>query len=329
MAFDIPLESGSSNKIENVELIPVGMNLCTLYGVSDLGTQSTKFGNKRQIKLAFEFPLERRVFWEGDEAKPSVISTEETMSLAEKANLRKRWIEPMTNIKLGNEQGFDPTTLIGKNFVATVTHSPDGKWANISSIAPLDERNMKLFDLTTPSYPLVNTSYKFHLDDTFDSEAFASLPKNVRAKLRESTEGEVHLKSGGVFREPVKTEQANTGTAPGGMGTNGKKLVMNPGAQYSYDALKGMNWTDDQIVEQGHATWQQATPPPATAQAPSAPSAPSAPVAPSAPAAPEVPSQPQHKVKMKDPEQQGLIDQWLTSGWTYELLVEHGHADFI
>lgn len=326
MSFEIPLDSGNSNRIENVELIPVGMNLCTLYGVADLGTQATKFGNKRMIKLMFEFPLEKRIFWEGDEPKPSVISTEETMSLAEKSNLRKRWIEPMANVKLAKEEGFDPTTLLGKNYVATVTHSPDGKWANIASISPLDERNMKLFDLTSPSYPSTNDLFKFHLNDTFDSDLFAALPKNIRGKLRESVEGEQHQKSGGVFKEPEQTQGTN-GTAAGGMGTSGKKLVMKPDAPYQYDALKGMNWTDDQIVDKGYAVWQQATPPPAAAAAPSAPSAPAAPQTP--PPADLPPAQPKHKVVMKDPTQADKIDNWLSKGWTYELLVQHNHADWV
>lgn len=325
--FTIP--EGDSNRIENVELIPVGMNLCTLYSVVDLGTQDTKFGPKRQIKLSFEFPLEKRVFWEGEQPRPSVISSTETMSLADKANLRKKFIEPMIGRTLGKEETYDPTSLLGANFVATVTHSPDGKWANISSIVKLDDRNMMLFGLQQPSFPNVNPISKFHLNDGFMSENFAKLPNRTRNTIMSSTEGEQHKMSGGQFAEQIKTDGTTSQTPPVG----GKRVIMNSDSPYTYESLKANNWTDDDIVAKNLGKWEVATPPAQPQSAPQAPSAPSAPQAPTAPQAPPTsptpPTAPKHPVIMNDPAQQDKIDVWLANGWTYEMMVQQNHATMV
>ena len=84
--FNAP--EGASNK-KDVALVPAGMHLCVLYTICDLGTQETNFGEKPQIKLIYEFPKEMRVFYEGEEPRPSVISITDSFFMSAKANLRK------------------------------------------------------------------------------------------------------------------------------------------------------------------------------------------------------------------------------------------------
>jgi len=326
--FEIP--QGNADKLE-VELIPRGMQLCGLYGIADIGTQETNFGAKRQMMMFFEFPQHVRVFWKGEDPKPASIFVRESMNLSPRSNLRKRFIEPMLDRKLGDKEGFDPTTLLGTFYVGTVTHSDDENWANMSSIAQLNETNMKMFDLTTPAFIFKNTSFHYHLNDGFEGDAFKNLSKYLREKIQGSEEGKAHKLSGGKFAEPEEGSHGNSNA--------GRELVMNPGALYSLEALRGNNWSDEQIVAAGYATFKSTAPaPPPLPQLP--PAAPVAPVAPVPPvvAPPIVPNASPSAPPAFDPHisngritlieaQRGgeSITRWLET-WTEELMIQHGHA---
>lgn len=338
VAFTAPVEGGST-RIENVELIPTGMQLCTFYGLADLGTQdSQKFGPKHKCQLAFEFPQELRQFYEGDEMKPCAIFTDETLSMAPKSNLRKNFIENMEGHKLTDDEAknFRIDELIGKHYVATISHSPDGKYANISSITQLTDKNRLMFGLNESKVPQINESFFFHLSQGFTSESFKNLPKFVREKIKKSAEGLAHARNGGSFLEPDPSDYKKNSNA-------GKKIIMLPNADYTYKQYKDADWTDQMLIDNGVAKWDepvQAPSPQAGPEAPSPqPSAPkspqpqqpqegNAPQQPSAPApAPEsVPSQPaEKKFVIKNGSD---LQAWLNKGWTKELMIKNNHAHY-
>ncbi len=313
---------GESKKLE-VEKIPSGMQLCTFYGLADLGTQETHFGQKRLCALHFEFPQQMRVFWEGDDPKPSAIYREITLSMHEKSALRSKFVEPMLGRKLTDEEAavFDISTLLGKQFVATMADSPCGKYANIVSLSPLTEQNMLMFGLNSLNVPQINKTYFFHITMGFDSENFKNLPNFIREKLKASPEGQTFLLTGGVFNEPDEKEFK---------GNNNRKVVILPNSKYTYEQYKQAGWTDEQIVEQGFGKWENISIttlpkkelPPLPGDSPLKQNS----VEKQVPS-PLPPVVEKRKVKMINP--QHNIEDWLKEGWTEETLVSEGYAQYI
>lgn len=124
--------------------VPAGTHLAVCDQVIDLGKQkivSQMYGEsiKHQVYIRWQIP-EERVEWEQDGEKkegPAVVGKTYTLSLGEKANLRKdlqAWRgKPFTPDEL---RGFDIAKLIGVAATITVTHTEkDGRtYANIASV---------------------------------------------------------------------------------------------------------------------------------------------------------------------------------------------------
>ena len=315
-------KGGDSKRIENVELIPTGFQLCTLYGLADIGTQDNgNFGPRHKVNMCFEFPQHMRVFYEGDDPKPSCIFVFETLSMHEKSNLRTRFVQPMAGgKKMTDDEAdeFDISSLLGKHFVATIAHSPDGKWANIQSITPLNEQNKAMFGLQSTAVEQINETFFFSLDLGFNSNNFATLPKFVRESLINSEEGKAHKLSGGVFAEPQEGATAPQGTG-GNAAPKGKFVMIDQTT--TYEAYIEAGWTEEQMIENGIAKRLVATPPPApVGGAPTPP-----PPAPNK-VLPPPPVKKEPVLVMNDPT--AVLADWLAQGWTEQDLVDNGHATF-
>jgi hypothetical protein len=328
----------SSAKLE-VGLLPADFQLCTMFGLIDMGTVQTNFGPKRQIKMLFEFPLHKAVFYEGDELRPHSVICTESFSMAPGANLRTRFVHGMYGKKIADSEAdeFDVSQFLGKHFVATITHSADGKYANIDSIKPLTEANSKMFGLTSMNIERFNDIMDFNLNDGFEAESFKNLNKWFRDQIAtKSEEGIAHRAKGGKFAEPPKDSNGNTGSSNGSSKSGGmppmpsgdKKLVM-INTSYTHEQFKASGWTDEKLVDAGHAKWQIMVP--QEAPAPQGPPMPNAlpsgpPVAPAAEALP--PPLPvdelKPQLKMLDPDL--AYDGMIAAGWNDELLIKHGHA---
>lgn len=127
--------------------VPAGTHTAICDMVVDLGKQrvtSQMFGEsiKPQVYIRWQIPAER-VEWEKDGVKhegPAVIGKTYTLSLSEKANLRKdlqAWrTKPFTPDEL---RGFDIAKLLGAPATITVTHTEkNGKtYANVASLGGL------------------------------------------------------------------------------------------------------------------------------------------------------------------------------------------------
>lgn len=127
--------------------VPAGTHTAICDMVVDLGEQrivSQMFGEsiKHQVYIRWQIPAER-VEWEKDGQKhegPAVIGKTYTLSLSEKANLRKdlqAWrTRPFTPDEL---RGFDIAKLLGAPATITVTHTEkNGKtYANVASLGGL------------------------------------------------------------------------------------------------------------------------------------------------------------------------------------------------
>lgn len=333
VSMTAPVAAGGADKLE-VEKIPQGFQLCTLYGISDLQTQNSgEYGPKHKIGLMFEFPQQLRVFYEGDPAKPSASYLERTRSMHEKASLRAL-VKGMMGRGMTDKEAetFDLTSLLGKSFVANIVHSVDGKYANIDTLSPLTEQSCKMFGLNTPSdASRINDLFFWDGSQGYQSENFKSLPNFIRDKIKESVEGKTHAASGGTFAEPEPREGSSSN-----QNVPAKKKLIMIDKQYTYEQY-AQTWTDEQLVAAGHARWDEPvtppTPVPSSPQGPG-PSAPApapqqvssapAPVPPVTPTPPSVP--PVKKVMVM---KNGSNPQdWYDGGWTDEQIIAEGHGSF-
>ena len=133
--------------------MPAGTHFAVCCMVADLGKQritSQMFGEsvKNQVYIRWQIPAER-VEWEKDNEKhegPAVIGKTYTLSLSDKANLRKdlqAWrTVPFTPEDL---RGFDIAKLLGAPATLTVTHTEkDGRtYANVASLGGIPKGSAK------------------------------------------------------------------------------------------------------------------------------------------------------------------------------------------
>ena len=175
MSFTAPVKAKS-------DPVPAGTHIGVLYQFIHLGTIDGKFGPKDTIRLTFELPEETKVFKEGEEAKPLVISREFGNTMSAKGNLRP-FVESMIGVSLDDEEAgsFDLQGMLGMSCLLNVVHdSKDGNtYANIASVSPL------LKSMKKPAQ--FNESVFFDVN-AFDLEVFNSLPEFLRKKIESTQE---------------------------------------------------------------------------------------------------------------------------------------------
>ncbi|MCX7009804.1 MAG: hypothetical protein NTY53_21605 [Kiritimatiellaeota bacterium] len=135
----------AKDKGPSIEPIPAGVHVAVCYGVVDLGTQFTAKFNKsiRKILMLWEIPGCRGDFdRDGQKVSlPRAISRRYTLSLSEKANLR-RDLESWRGKKFTAQElaGFDVQAVLGAACQMQIVHEAgsDGKtYAQISAIMAL------------------------------------------------------------------------------------------------------------------------------------------------------------------------------------------------
>jgi len=168
-------------------LAPKGAHVARLYQLINIGTNEEEYMGEikdlNKVRLTFELPLETKVFKEGSEPKPVVISQDYTLSMGKKANLR-RIVEGMIGTSLNDEEayGFDVESLMGTACLLTIIHktSKTGKErAEIASVSPLMKGQV--------APPQVNPT-KVLTYSNWDQEFFESLPEFLQEKMMTSQE---------------------------------------------------------------------------------------------------------------------------------------------
>lgn len=179
--------------------IPEGTYTAICYSVIDLGVQyNEKFGtSSRKVLFTWELPDET-IDVEGEQ-KPKAISKEYTMSLNDKANLKKD-LEAWRGKAFTKEElnGFDPRNVLGKACQLQILHKTSAAGnvrANISTIMGLP-KGMKLGE---PTNPIVY----FDLNDPKAIEEFNSLPEWVKAKISQSETWKALKEQHEVVNTPV------------------------------------------------------------------------------------------------------------------------------
>jgi len=166
-----------------------GMHPARCVAVIDLGTHvDERYKNERtgkptrahKVQIQWELPGQTFEF-EGV-VRPMMATKRYTLSVHEKANLRKdleSWYGKQFNSAELEAKGFDLEKLLGRPALLNLTHSEDGKYANIKSINP----PMKGLEMSEQ----VNPSRAFDLDAPSLS-VWATLSKKTRDFIRQSEE---------------------------------------------------------------------------------------------------------------------------------------------
>lgn len=177
----MPLKAPVSNK--EFEIVPAGNHLARLYRIIHVGIIKGEYMGESKdvdtIMLGFELPNETRVFKEGEEPKPFAISQEYTLSMSEKANLRKL-VESMKGQAFTETEAedFDILSLIGTSCLLNVIHktSQKGKpYAKIQGATPLP-KGME------PAAP-VNDPFLLDFEENWSQEKFDKQPQFLREKI--------------------------------------------------------------------------------------------------------------------------------------------------
>ena len=184
----IAKQNTSSN---DFKLPPAGSFMARLYRIIDIGTQTTEWMGKRKMqrKIIAMFELHgednnNQPLLTAD-GKPLIVSKRYTLSLDEKATLRKD-LEAWRGKAFTQEEldGFNLEVLLGKFCMVSVTHTEhDGKqYANISSISQMPSALKKLGEPKG-----VNEVMIFTLDP-FDQSKFEKLSEGLQGVIKKSSE---------------------------------------------------------------------------------------------------------------------------------------------
>lgn len=167
--------------------VPPGAHFSICNMVVDMGLQEG-FNGKPQHKvyLRWEVPDER-VSYEKDGQTiegPCSIGKMYTLSLSEKANLRKDLENWRGRAFTADElKGFDITTVLGKCCQTMVTHSEDGKYANITGVMGISKDQKERARNAKAENPLIAYSIEEHSHAVFEQ-----LPNWLKEKIENRIE---------------------------------------------------------------------------------------------------------------------------------------------
>lgn len=149
----------AKNKGGNFELIPEGTHQAVCYSVHDIGYHDNNFGQV-QHRVIITWEVNETIKTKGEyENKRFVISNRYTLSLNEKATLRKH-LESWRGKKFTEgeiSKGFDIEKLVGVNCMLSIVHNKaknsDKTYANVSAVMALAKGMDKMIPENGPEAP--------------------------------------------------------------------------------------------------------------------------------------------------------------------------------
>jgi len=168
-------------------LAPEGPHLARCISFIHIGTNMDEYMGEakefNKIRLTFELPEETKVFKEEEGPKPLVVSQEYTLSMSEKANLRKL-VEGIIGTSLHDDEAyaFDVESIVGMPCLITIKNktSKAGKVRNeIASASKLMKNQV--------APPQVNPS-KILSFSNWNEELFNKQPEFIKEKIMSSKE---------------------------------------------------------------------------------------------------------------------------------------------
>jgi hypothetical protein len=167
--------------------MPAGNYVARCFQIIDLGTQVEVYNGdtkeQHKIRISWETPTETKVFKEELGEQPYIVSQEYTLSLGDKANLRKMLVswrgKDFTEEEL---QGFDILKLLGKPCMIQVIHKTSksgNQYITIGSVANLP----KGIECPEQINPSVSLSF-----ENWSDEIFNTLNDFIKDKIKDSKE---------------------------------------------------------------------------------------------------------------------------------------------
>jgi hypothetical protein len=183
--------TGTNSDRKQFQIAPAGTHLARLYRIIDLGTQMREYEGKvtmsRKAKFFFELhgeDAEGKALTTTD-GKPLIQSREYTVSLNEKANLR-RDLEAWRGKAFSEDElkGFDISNILGHFCMVNISHRQKGDmtYADLKGVSAVPSIYKK------QGLPEgINTTMIFNLDK-FDETMFDSLSENIKETIKKSPE---------------------------------------------------------------------------------------------------------------------------------------------
>lgn len=177
----------AKNTGTNREPVPAGNYMARCYKMIEIGTVTENVMGKsatlHKVRIGWELPTETKVFDQAKGEQPLVIDQEYTLSMNEKANLRKM-LESWRGKAFTEKEAecFDITNLIGKPCMLNIIHKQSkagNTYEQISSVTAVP-RGIQVPPQITKTFVL---SY-----DSFDEALFNTLPDFIKQKMQTSSE---------------------------------------------------------------------------------------------------------------------------------------------
>jgi hypothetical protein len=167
--------------------VDAGTYVARCYSMVHIGTIEQEYMGEikemNKVRISWELPTELKVYKESEPERPQTVSKEFTLSLHEKANLRK-FLESWRGKGFTDDEAkmFNVSNLLGKVCMVSIIHktSKNGKlYAEISAISTLPK------GITCP--PQINENFEFTFTP-YTPEKFDELPDWLKDKIKTSKE---------------------------------------------------------------------------------------------------------------------------------------------
>lgn len=169
--------------------VPAGIHFAVCNLIADLGMQRTEFSgqvkDQRKVYIRWEVPDIRVTYTRDGQTVegPATIGATYTLSLSDKANLRKV-LESWRGVAFTSDElkRFDITTVAGKPCQIMVTHSASaGKsYANVTSVVACSREQKERARAARPESGVL----VYELDNPSPA-VFAQLPPWIREKIEQ------------------------------------------------------------------------------------------------------------------------------------------------
>lgn len=190
------------NESTQKELVPSGNHVARCYSMVEMGTITSEYMGEekslKKVRVTWELPFKKKVFKQENGEQPYSISKEYTLSMYEKANLRKD-LESWRGQGFTEDQAksFDISKLLGKPCMINVIHKDSkkgNKYAQVSSITPIPD------GMTCPAQ--INPTFELSYSDWSDDK-FNSLPEWIRKEMETTPEFRMISTGGGDVKADI------------------------------------------------------------------------------------------------------------------------------
>ncbi len=196
--------------VQTKELIPEDNYIATVYRIIYFGTVETEYlGEKKnvfQVDITWELNNEMKVWKEGEEAKPVVVSKTYTLSLGSKSNLRPIVEGIVGGMSDAEAVNFDVDQILGKACLLNITHGVvEGSGKEYLKLQT--SKLMKGMEAPKGFNKQAILSY-----DRWNEELYQSLPEWMRLKIASTPEYKM-LKEGKFELPTIQVQGVSDGSA--------------------------------------------------------------------------------------------------------------------